>query len=53
MSEWDEDAEGSGNSNTGTSGIRAFTPESVVDTASERVKFQDNAGSMSFNNFDY
>ena len=53
MSEWDDDAEGSGNTNTGTSGVGAFTPESAVDTASERVQFQDVTGSMSFNNFDY
>ena len=53
MSEWNDDAEGSGNSNSGLSGVGAFTPESVVDTASERVHFRNEGQAMSFNNFDY
>jgi hypothetical protein len=53
MSEWNEDAEGSGNSNTGLSGVGAFTPESAVDTASDRVRFRNDGSAMSFNDFDY
>lgn len=53
LSEWNDDAEGSGNTNTGLSGVGAFTPESAVDTASERVQFRNDGSAMSFNDFDY
>ena len=53
VSDWNEDAEGSGNTNTGSSGVGAFTPESAVDTASERVQFRNDGSAMSFNDFDY
>jgi len=51
--EWDDDAEGSGNANTGSTGINAFSSESGADNASERANFKGSSKKMSFNDFDY